>query len=159
MQLTQIAPTNPAEPYNVAAAQPGVTALSQAINAIGTRAYTDPNVVPVHLPDDAPASLRWALRNQTRLVVGPVGADDDVAITSDRQKLSQGNFVGSAFVVGSSAALANVKCTPLDSQGKRDCGAVGRWVAFRDGGEVMRENWIVWLRSDIASRVDGVLPK
>ncbi|NJM39908.1 MAG: hypothetical protein HC853_03580 [Anaerolineae bacterium] len=111
VQLTHTRPTNPAEAYAIAPAPQELRVLAETVADKSTRAYGEPNVMPLDLAEDAPASVRWALRNRTQLSLRAGNSDSAAALTSEAQR-PQGEtaFVGSAFPVQRSVNLNAARC-------------------------------------------------
>jgi hypothetical protein len=65
-QLTQVRAMNPAEAYIGEASVDGLRLLVRTIETTSTRAYGDPNSLPLQVVDSAPPTLHWALRNSAR---------------------------------------------------------------------------------------------
>jgi hypothetical protein len=155
VQLTHTRPTNPAEAYAVAPAPPELRVLAEAVADKSTRAYGEPNVMPLDLAETAPAALRWALRNQIQLSLRAGSGDSAAALTSEAQR-PQGEtaFVGSAFAVQRSVSLNAARCN--FGAERWDCSALARWLVFREAGTPRDEIWIFWLRNDVAALASGV---
>ena len=155
VQLNHTHPTNAAEAYAVAPAPEELRTLVAAIENKSTRAYGEPNVMAIDMADDAPASLRWALRNQTKLSFKAGSANSSAAISAETQKpQGEAAFVGNAFPVQQTANLSSVRCIP--STERLDCSPLARWVAFRQAGTPKTDVWVFWLRSDVAALASGV---
>ncbi len=144
---------NPAEPYRVEAVLPGLRALEDTVRTVSMRATGEPDSMTVGLPADAPASLRWALRDQAAEKTGN-SAPADALILADQSRPTQGNYIGRAFEVTSSATLNGVRCQP-QAQGGLNCQTLAQWLAFRDGGEPNVARWSLWVRADVAERAGG----
>lgn len=151
-QLNLARHDNPGEPYRAEVTLDGLSTLTQTLRDISTRATGEPGAMRVTVADDAPASLRWALRDQN------VGREDDLnpsaELTPAQGKPRSGSFVGIAFDVTSRAALNNVGC-PQQGQGGINCQPLARWLAFREADTPQVDRWLLWVRDDVAARASG----
>jgi hypothetical protein len=152
-QLNHARADNPAEPYRVEAVLPGMRALEDTVRTVSVRATGEPMGMTVQVPDDAPASLRWALRDQA---IGSAvrGVPTEAVILAEQTRPTQGNYIGRAFELTSSATLNSVRCQP-QGQGGLNCQTLAQWLAFRNGGEPSVARWSLWVRADVAERAGG----
>jgi len=162
IQLNQVRPTNPAEPYVIAPPGEELRIMAQTVRTISIRAYGEGSTLKLDVPADTPASALWALRTQTSLTLRGASEDSEAALTpiSQRPGTADGGtadggtaFVGTGFVMQRSLNLNAVRCTPAGE--RTDCSAVARWVAFREAGTPSLTQWIFWLRGDIAALASG----
>ncbi len=152
LQMTLVKPDNAAEAYRADVAERGLDGLSEMIRMMSARATGEPHAMAVKLPADAPAALQWALRDQSQAVLE--GQPAPAMLTRDGVKPQNGNYIGHAYPIASTAALDNVGCRP-QPQGGTDCLSLARWIAFRDAGAPQTENWVFWVRDDLAQEASG----
>lgn len=155
IQMNHARPHNPAEPYRTEAAALGLKALQESIRLMSTRATGEPNALAVLVAGDAPAALRWALRDQRSFDVSEDAGSPGIVLTpAPERPRSAGNFIGTAYEVTAQAPLNEVRCVRL-LQGGFDCLSLARWLAFRDVSSVRADLWLLWLRDDVAKRASG----
>jgi hypothetical protein len=106
----------------------------------------------VTVPDDAPAALQWVLRDQSKAVLQ--GQPPAAVLTRDGVKPQTGSYIGHAYPIASTASLDGVGCKPQPAGGA-DCLSLARWVTFRDAGAHQMENWVFWVRDDVAQEASG----
>jgi hypothetical protein len=152
LQMTLVKPDNAAEAYRADVAERGLAGVDEMIRAMSTRATGEPLSMAVAVPDEAPAALRWALRNQNQRVTA--GQPAPAMMTRDGVKPADGNYIGHAYPIASTATLAGVGCAP-QPQGGADCLPLARWIAFREAGAQQMENWVFWVRDDLAQEASG----
>lgn len=152
IQMNHARPYNPAEPYRAQAAAEGLAALQETIRLISIRATGEPGALAVRLDGDAPAVLRWTLRDRRSLDADDAG----VALTPAAEKpTASGSFIGMAFELTTQAPLDDARCVAL-SQGGFDCLPLARWLAFRNTDRLRGDMWVLWLREDVAQRASGI---
>ncbi|MFN4293940.1 MAG: glycosyltransferase family 39 protein [Thermoflexales bacterium] len=153
IRMNHARPHNPAEPYRAQAADLDLAALQEVIRLISVRATGEPNALAVHLAEDAPAALRWALRDRRSF---DAHEDAGVVLTpaSEKPRVA-GNFIGAAYAATAQAPLNEVRCVGLP-QGGFDCWSLARWLAFRDAEVAHTDLWVLWLRDDVARRASGM---
>lgn len=155
IQMNHVRPHNPAEPYRPQAAALGLAALQESIRLTSIRATGEPNALALHVAGDAPAALRWALRDQRSFDVSEDAGSPGVVLTPAPAKPNvAGNFIGTAYEVTTQAPLNEVRCVGLP-QGGFDCLPLARWLAFRSVDGVRADLWVFWLRDDVAKRASG----
>jgi hypothetical protein len=152
LQMTLVKPDNAAEAYRADAAERGLNGLNEMIQIMSMRATGEPHAMMVKLPEDAPAALHWALRNQRQHVLA--GQPAPAMLTRDGVKPQTGNYIGHAYPIASTATLDGVGCKP-QPQGGTDCLSLARWITFRDAGAQQMENWVFWVRDDLAQEASG----
>jgi hypothetical protein len=156
-QLTQVRAMNPAEAYIGEASVDNLRLLVRTIETTSTRAYGDPNSLPLQVVDNAPPALHWALRNQRKVSYVSRLTDTPAALTPINER-PQGTdvYVGNAFRVTSSASLGALRCQPgVAATEQLDCTAVARWFTQRSIDETSVTRWILWLRNDTAQKASG----
>jgi hypothetical protein len=152
LQMTFVKPDNAAEAYRADAAEDGLAALDETIQVMSRRATGEPRAMVVQVPAEAPAALRWLLRDQRGETTA--GQSAPALLTRTGAKPAQGNYIGHAYPIASTATLDNVGCKP-QPQGGVDCLSLVRWIAFRDAGAHQTDNWIFWIRDDLAAKASG----
>lgn len=152
LQMTLAKPDNAAEAYRADAVENGLAGLDEMIRLMSVRATGEPHAMVVKLPDDAPAALRWALREQSREM--EPGQLAPAMLTRDGVKPQTGNYIGHAYPIVSNATLDNVGCTP-QPQGGIDCLPLARWITFREAGAQQTDKWVFWVRDDLAQEASG----
>lgn len=152
LQMTLVKPDNAAEAYRADAAEVGLMTLDETIQVISRRATGEPRAMVVQVPADAPAAVRWVLRDQRSNATADQPAP--ALLTRQGAKPTSGNYIGQAYPIASTATLNNVGCKP-QPQGGFDCLSLARWVAFRDAGAHTMDNWVFWLRNDLAAKASG----
>lgn len=155
IQMNHARPHNPAEPYRTQAAALGLKALQESIRLTSTRATGEPEALSVQVAGDAPAALRWALRDRRSFDASEDAGSPGIVLTPAPEKpRSAGNFIGTAYEVTVRAPLSEVRCISLP-QGGWDCLPLVRWLAFRNVDDVRTDLWVLWLRDDVARRASG----
>ncbi len=155
-QLTQTRAADAAEPYIGEAGDPGLRILLQTVQTISTRAYGDPNTIPLQVSNGAPPALRWVLRNQRGVTYVAHIANTASALTPVGQKpADNASYIGSAFRVTSSTSLSNLRCISVGTTSQLDCTPLARWFTLREIDEQSISSWVFWLRRDIAQKSDG----
>ncbi len=155
IQMNHVRPHNPAEPYRTQVAALNLEALKESIRLMSIRATGEPSAFAVHIAGDAPAVLRWALRDQRGFDAHEDAGSPGVVLTPAPEKPRvAGNFIGMAYAVTVRAPLNEVRCVGLP-QGGFDCWPLARWLAFRNVEGVHADLWVFWLRDDVARRVSG----
>ena len=156
-QLTQVRAMNPAEAYVGEASVDNLRLLINTIETTSTRAYGDPDSLPLQVVDSAPPALRWALRNQRKVSYVSRLGDTPAALTPINERPPGTDvYIGNAFRISSSASLATLRCQPIATATEQlDCTSVARWLTLRVVDETMVTRWIFWLRSDIAQKASG----
>jgi hypothetical protein len=152
LQMTLVKPDNAAEAYRADAAENGLVGLNEMIRLMSMRATGEPHAMTVKLPEDAPAALQWALRAQNK--DAQAGQPAPAMLTRDGVKPMTGNYIGHAYPIASTARLDGVGCKP-QPQGGADCLPLARWITFRDAGAHQMENWVFWVRDDLAQEASG----
>ena len=154
--LTQTHATNPGEAYIGEAGDDGIRDLVRTIQTASTRAYSDPNSIPIQVLDTAPPSLRWALRDQNGATYVSHAENAPVVLTSINRRPDEGTYayVGSAFRIAASASLDNIRCASTTND-QLDCTPLARWLTQRTFDERVITRWIFWMRSDIAQKTNG----
>lgn len=152
LQMTLVKPDNAAEAYRADAAETGLMTLDETITVMSRRATGEPRAMVVQVPADAPAALRWALRDQRS--ESTAGQSAPALLTRLGAKPVQGNYIGMAYPIASTATLDGVGCMP-QAQGGVDCLSLVRWITFRDAGTHTMDNWIFWVRDDLAAKASG----
>lgn len=147
LRQTWVNAANPAEAYRAEAIQPGLGALTRTLRVLSTRATGEPAALQLSVPDDAPAALRWALREWT--------TDDERTASAfltpgGAPPPTRASLVGHTFEVLKQAGLSEIRCGA--SVG---CLPLARWVAFREGGNAQPTRWTLWIRSETALRASG----
>ena len=158
--LTQTHAANPAEAYIAEAGDEGLRELVQTIRTISTRAYGDPETIPIQVLDTAPSALRWVLRDQRGVSYVARLSNAPAALTSiNRKPEDEASYIGNAFRITSGTSLANIRCTPAGENagenGQMDCTPLARWLTQRTVDERIITRWIFWLRSDTAQKANG----
>ncbi len=154
--LTQTHATNPGEAYIAEAGDDGIRDLVRTIQTASTRAYGDPNSIPIQVLDTAPPSLRWALKDQNGVTYVSHAENAPTVLTSINRRPDEGAYayLGSAFRVTASASLDNIQCASTTNE-QLDCTPLARWLTQRIFGEKVITRWIFWMRSDIAQKANG----
>lgn len=153
LQMTLVKPDNAAEAYRAEAVEDGLAALDETIQVMSRRATGEPRAMVVQLPADAPAALRWVLREQRSKDMA--GQPAPALLTRLGAKPDTGSYIGMAFPVASTAALRDVGCK-LQPQGGVDCLSLARWLVFRGAGAHQTDSWIFWVRDDLAAQASGI---
>lgn len=154
-QLNFVRTDNPGEPYRASVAASDLNDLVAQLDQISVRAMGDHGAVPLKVDDKAPASLRWALRDQRFLSYGPPTSDSMMLLTPmGTQPNEQRVYVGDAFTVNTSSNLGNTNCRQIGD--KTDCTPLAKWLAFRQITDIKSEQWTLWLSQDIAALASGV---
>lgn len=154
IQLTQIRPDNPAEPYIVDAAPLDLGELARNLETLSSRAYGDPYAASLQLADGASNSLRWAVHDQRQVTVGGRPGSAGIVMTpSGAMPDTQQPFIGSRYTVASAASLSDARCN--DVSGQINCMPLARWLVFRNLDNVQQTEWVLWLRQDVARKASG----
>jgi hypothetical protein len=160
-QLTQVRADDPAEAYVTEASVSGLRTLVNTIETTSTRAYSDPNTLPLQVMDSAPPALRWALHDQRNVKYVPQVRDSAAALTPISAKPGGSQvYIGNAFRVTAQASLAGLRCqlavgAQPGAPEQLDCTTLARWLISRDVGERSVTRWIFWLREDTALKASG----
>lgn len=159
VQLTQTRPDNPAEPYNIRATLPGVRDLREALGDASARAYGEPLAISIELPESAPASLKWAVRDWRRATLTPQPGTAEALLTPAGASIETDyTYIGSAFRIAAATSIRAAGCD--DRSGQFNCFPLARWLVLRtlDGSATPAQNvtrWALWLRQDVARRYSG----
>ncbi len=157
VQLTQTRPDNPAEPYNVRATLPGVHDLRNALGDVSARASGEPLAISIELPESAPASLKWAVRDwQRATITSQPGAAETLLTPMGATIQTDYTYIGSEFRIASTASIRSAGCD--DRSGQFNCYPLARWLILRnlDGSAIPTQTrWVLWLRQDVARRYSG----
>ena len=155
--LTQTHATNPGEAYIAEVSDDGIRDLIRTIQTASTRAYGDPNSIPIQVLDTAPSSLRWALRGQNNVTYVSHAENAPAMLTSINRRPDEGTYayMGSAFRITASASLDNIRCASISTNDQLDCTPLARWLTQRAFDERVITRWIFWMRSDIAQKANG----
>ena len=155
--LTQTHATNPGEAYIAEASDDGIRDLVRTIQTASTRAYGDPNSIPIQVLDTAPSSLRWALRDQNNVTYVSHAENAPALLTSINRRPDEGTYayMGSAFRITASASLDNIRCASVAANDQLDCTPLARWLTQRTFDKRVITRWIFWMRSDIAQKANG----
>lgn len=154
IRLNYLRPANPAEPYVTEGAVDGLGMLSDEINALSIRAYSDPGAIPMQVMDSAPASLRWALRNERKLTytTKPQSAEALVMPLNTKPD-GTASFSGDAFEVSQTGNLDSARCIQAGDQ--LNCQPLAKWLVFRDLPSVNPTRWVLWVRQDLLEKAGG----
>jgi 4-amino-4-deoxy-L-arabinose transferase-like glycosyltransferase len=149
--------TNPGEAYITEAGDDGLHDLVHTIQTVSTRAYGDPDSIPIQVQGDAPPALHWALREQRGVTYVLHAQNAPSVLTSIDKKPDESNsaYIGSAFRVATSSSLDNIRCAPSAASDQLDCTPLARWLTQRTINERVITRWIFWMRSDIAQKANG----
>lgn len=154
VRLTKLMPFNPAEPYITEGAAEGLHTMLGELDTLSIRAYSDRGAIPMQVADTAPASLRWALRNERKLGFAAKPQNAEALILPQNAKPEGTNgFVGAAFEIGKTANLASAQCIQTTSQ--LNCQPLAKWLIFRELSSSTSQDWTLWVRSDLAARAAG----
>lgn len=151
IQMNHARPYNPAEPYRAQAAAEGLAALQETIRLLSIRATGEQNALAVRLDGDAPAALRWALRDRRSLETDEASV---VLTPATKKPNTTGRFIGMGFQLTAQASLDGARCVALP-QGGFNCLPLARWLAFRSTDHLRSDLWVLWLREDVARRASG----
>lgn len=152
--LTQGHAANPAQPYVTEAVTAEATALKKAIEQTSTWGYGDPTVLPIEAPDNAPAWLRWLLRDQRFVSYVPRPANGAAALLPATVSFSsEYGYVANTLDVLQRSSLAAVRCR--EAGDRQDCQLVARWLTLREAGAPATTRWTLYVRQDIAARASG----
>ena len=156
--LTQVRTTNPAEAYVSDASSDGLPLLVKTIEDTGIRAYSGAHAMPLQVSDAAPAALRWTLRDQRNITYVAKLTDSPAALTPINEKPeSTSAYIGSAFRITNTASLNELGCqSAVMGINQFDCPPLLRWLIRRTLDERIVTRWVLWLRSDTASRASGM---
>ena len=157
VHLNWVKPNNPTEPYVTDAVPNDLRVLAEMVQTISTRSQGDPNMMSVQVQRSAPASLVWALRHQTEVLLTENTGDSGVVITpQDAPPAARGNsgYVGTGFIIQTQASLDSVRCNRNPTQ--LDCVPLARWFAFRQADAPSNTRWVVWVRGDVANKASGI---
>jgi hypothetical protein len=157
LQLTQVRWDNPAEPYVLNASTDRLNALAGVLRTTAMRATGEPDGIPLSIDGGAPASLRWALRDQTRQKSGGETAAFNALVLPGNTKPADARaFVGDEFEIARSGDLSKATCTPRDNGGF-DCSTLARWIAFRDlnPSAITNTRWTLWLSEQVLAQSSG----
>lgn len=149
VRLTQHGWDRPEEPYVARAPQQGAATLADVVRQAAVRASGEPDGVALFVDETAPATLRWALRAQTKVRYGvQIGAQDMALLPAAKKPNETRAFVGSRFHIERSGALA-----PAESS----AAALLRWLLYRQGGVVgaVDVNWTLWVSDSLAAEMSG----
>jgi 4-amino-4-deoxy-L-arabinose transferase-like glycosyltransferase len=155
--LTQTRATDPGEAYISEAADTGLRDLVRTIQTASTRAYGDPNSIPIQALDTAPPALRWALKDQREVTYVANAENGPTLLTSINRRPDGSTYAysGSAFRIVTSASLSNIRCEASETTDQLDCTPLARWLTQRTFDERVVTRWIFWMRSDIAEKANG----
>lgn len=156
-RLNLFQPDNPAEAYVLDVAQPELNTLAQTVQTLSTRAFGDPNTMPVQVSGNAPPALLWALRNQTAVNVSDNTGNASVLITPEAkppEPRGSNGYSGSGFVIFNRQPLDNARCRSEST--KIDCVPLAKWVAFRRADNPTPDRWVLWVRGDVANAASGI---
>jgi len=156
-RLNLFQPDNPAEAYVLDVAQPELNTLAQTVQTLSTRAFGDPNTMPVQVSSNAPPALLWALRNQSAVNVSDNTGNASVLITPEAkppEPRGSNGFSGNGFVIFNRQSLDAMRCRSEST--KIDCVPLAKWVAFRRADNPTPERWVLWVRGDVANAASGI---
>ncbi len=157
LRMTQVRWDNPAEPYVLNASTDRLDALSGVLRTTAMRATGEPDGIPVSIDAGAPASLRWALRDQTRpRPVNDGAAYNALLLPANAKPADTPAYVGDEFEIARSGDLSKVSCRPREGGGY-DCSTLARWIIFRDLNEsaVTNTRWTLWLSAQVLAQSSG----
>jgi hypothetical protein len=155
VQLTQVRWANPAEPYVLNAPSEQLTALANTIRLSAVRATGEPDGVPIVMDPTAPPSLRWALRDQSRLQLGnELGALNAGVLPAAAKPVTDRAFIGNGFEVARSGDLAHACGAASDSS---ECVTFAKWLIFRElrSDKITSQRWTLWLSEKLAAQTSG----
>jgi hypothetical protein len=168
IRLTQVEPNNPAEPYAAVTPSDELRALTSALETASLRSTGEPTAISLQVIDTAPPALRWALRDQAKITYTPRVGASGAAIAPAQMELkpfdlpgtsgASNAFVGESFDIQTRAGLASIGCGQPGGgalPGGLDCGQLARWLIFREANDTTSERWVLWLRDDVAAKVNG----
>ncbi len=145
LNLTRV--NNAAEPYRAEAPTEGLSALTRTLQTLSLRATGMPNALRLHYASDAPATLRWALRDWRTASAREAQA---WLTPADAQPEATREQIGHGFTLTQRTALHTLTCPSLEQ-----CGALMRWIVFRDAPATQASRWVLWIDSDLALRTSG----
>lgn len=155
VQLTQTRWNNPAEPYVLNAPSKQLETLADTLRMSAIRATGEPDGVPLIIDPAAPPSLRWALRDQSRLTLGSELGDLNAGVLPSAIKPATDRaFIGNGFEVARTSDL-NLACG--QDATSIICVPLAKWLIFRELGaeKITSQRWTLWLSEKLAAQTSG----